>query len=150
MDLQQRIFNISPTLVTILLSLPKINEKIFGLTKPKCAQSNFSRSRKTIARKVGNPRLAKIHFHLIPHWFGTMEYHKKPDPDYVRRRLGHKSLQSTQIYINMEQALFSNSSNEYHLKIAESVEQAMALIEVGFEYVTGEYNDGGKIFRKRK
>jgi integrase len=30
-----------------------------------------------------------------------MEYHKKPDPDYVRRRLGHKSLQSTQIYINM-------------------------------------------------
>jgi hypothetical protein len=50
----------------------------------------------------------------------------------------------------MEQALFSNSSNEYHVKIAQSVEQAMALIEVGFEYVTGEYNDGGKIFRKRK
>jgi hypothetical protein len=24
------------------------------------------------------------------------------------------------------------------------------LIEAGFEYVTGEYNDGGKIFRKRK
>jgi hypothetical protein len=36
------------------------------------------------------------------------------------------------------------------VKIAESVEQAMALIEVGFEYVTGEYNDGGKIFKKRK
>ena len=50
----------------------------------------------------------------------------------------------------MEQALFSSSSNEYHVKIAESVEQAMALIEVGFEYVTGEYNDGGKIFKKRK
>jgi integrase len=145
-----RIFNISPKLVTILQSLPKINEKIFGLTKSKYAQSNFSRSRKTIARKVGNPRLAKIHFHLIRHWFGTMEYHKKPDPDYVRRRLGHKSLQSTQIYINMEQALFSNSTNEYHVKIAESVEQAVALIEVGFEYVTGEYNDGGKIFKKRK
>jgi len=28
--------------------------------------------------------------------------------------------------------------------------QASALAEVGFEYVTGEYNDGGKIFRKRK
>ena len=85
-----RIFNISPKLVAILQSLPKINERIFGLTKPKYAQSNFSRSRKAIARKVGNPRLAKIHFHLIRHWFGTMEYHKKPDPDYVRRRLGHK------------------------------------------------------------
>jgi integrase len=145
-----RIFSISPKLVMILQSLPKINEKIFGLTNPKYAQSSFFNSRKSISKKVGNPRLAKIHFHLIRHWFGTMEYHKKPDPDYVRRRLGHKSLQSTQIYINMEQALFSNSSNEYHVKIAESVEQAMALIEVGFEYVTGEYNDGGKIFKKRK
>jgi integrase len=145
-----RIFNISPKLALILRSLPKTNEKIFGLTKPKHAQSNFSKARQKIARKVGNPRLAKIHFHLIRHWFGTMEYHKKPDPDYVRRRLGHKSLQSTQIYINIEQALFSNSSNEYHVKIAQLVEQAMALIEVGFEYVTGEYNDGGKIFRKRK
>jgi integrase len=145
-----RIFNISPKLALILQSLPKNNEKIFGLTQPKHAQSNFSRARQKIARKVGNPRLAKIHFHLIRHWFGTMEYHKKPDPDYVRRRLGHKSLQSTQIYINMEQALFSNSSNEYHVKIAQSVEQAMAFIEVGFEYVTGEYNDGGKIFKKRK
>jgi integrase len=123
-----RIFNISPKLVLILQSLAKTNEKIFGLTKPKHAQSSFFSSRKAIARKVGNPRLANIHFHLIRHWFGTMEYHKKPDPDYVRRRLGHKSLQSTQIYINMEQALFSNSSNEYHVKIAESVEQAMALI----------------------
>jgi RNase P subunit RPR2 len=25
-----------------------------------------------------------------------------------------------------------------------------ALIEVGFEYIIREYNDGGKIFRKRK
>ena len=145
-----RIFNISPKLVTILQSLPKINEKIFGLTRSEYAQRNFSRSRRKIAKKVGNPRLAKIHFHLIRHWFGTMEYHKKPDPDYVRRRLVHKSLQSTQIYINMEQALFSTSSNEYHVKIAESVEQAMALIEVGFEYITGEYNDGGKNLQETK
>jgi integrase len=76
-----RIFNISPKLALILQSLPKTNEKIFGLTKPKHAQSNFSRARQKIARKVGNPRLARIHFHLIRHWFGTMEYHKKPDPD---------------------------------------------------------------------
>jgi hypothetical protein len=27
-----------------------------------------------------------------------------------------------------------------------NVQEACALIEVGFEYVTGEYNDGGKIF----
>jgi hypothetical protein len=26
----------------------------------------------------------------------------------------------------------------------------MRFIEAGFEYVTGEYDDGGKLFRKRK
>ncbi len=57
---------------------------------------------------------------------------------------------STQVYINMEQALFSESSNEYHAKIALNPEEACKLIEVGFEYITGEYTDGGKIFRKRK
>jgi len=28
--------------------------------------------------------------------------------------------------------------------------KAVKLVEVGFEYVTGDYDDGGKIFRKRK
>jgi integrase len=145
-----RICKVSPKLIMIMQSLPRTHERIFGATKAKDAQSNFCRARKRIAAKVGNPRLAKIHFHLIRHWFGTMEYHKKPDPDHVRRKLGHRSLQSTQIYINTEQALFSGSVNEYHVKVASTVEQAKALIEVGFEYVTGEYDDGGKIFRKRK
>ena len=30
-----------------------------------------------------------------------------------------------------------------------NAEEAVELVELGFEYVTGEYNDGGKIFRKR-
>jgi integrase len=145
-----RICKVSPKLVMILQSLPKINEKIFGLTKAKHAISNFSRERKRIALKVGNPRLAKIHFHLIRHWFGTMQYHKKPDPDHVRRLLGHKSLQSTQIYLNMAQAYFSGDADDYDVKVATTVKEAVALIEVGYDYVTGEYDDGGRIFRKRK
>jgi hypothetical protein len=35
-------------------------------------------------------------------------------------------------------------------KVAVNVKKATELIELGFEYVTGEYDDGGKIFRKRK
>ena len=35
-------------------------------------------------------------------------------------------------------------------KVAINVKEATKLIELGFEYVTGEYGDGGKIFRKRK
>jgi hypothetical protein len=50
----------------------------------------------------------------------------------------------------MEQILFSDNANEYHTKIALNADESCKLIEVGFEYVTGEYGDGGKIFRKRK
>ena len=35
-------------------------------------------------------------------------------------------------------------------KVAMNVKEATKLTELGFEYVTGEYSDGGKIFRKRK
>jgi len=40
--------------------------------------------------------------------------------------------------------------HEFTVRVANNVEEACRLIETGFEYVTGEYADGGKIFRKRK
>ena len=145
-----RIFKISPRLVMMIQAMPKQHEKIFGNTSAKDAACTYSDQRKRLASKIGNPRLAKINFHLIRHWFGTMLYHKTHDSDYVRRMLGHRNAMSTQVYINMEQALFAGSANEYHTKIALNPEEACKLLEVGFDYVTGEYNDGGKIFRKRK
>jgi len=36
------------------------------------------------------------------------------------------------------------------VRVANNVEEACRLIETGFEYVTGEYVDCGKIFRERK
>jgi hypothetical protein len=85
---------------------------------------------------------------LIRHWFGTNEYHKRPDMDHVRRLLGHKTILNTQMYVNMEKAFFAESNEDYTVKVASTVEEATALIEVGFEYVTDM--DGKKLFRKRK
>jgi len=85
---------------------------------------------------------------LIRHWFGTNEYHKRPDMDHVRRLLGHKSILNTQLYVNMEKAFFTESTEDYTVKVAATVEEACKLLEVGFEYVT-EF-DGEKLFRKRK
>jgi hypothetical protein len=34
--------------------------------------------------------------------------------------------------------------------LVANTQEACKLAGVSFEYVTGEYNDGGKIFRKRK
>jgi integrase len=143
-----RACKISSKLVGMLQALPKKNEKIFAGTQPKHAQNCFKRSRQRIAKKLGNPRLAKIHFHLIRHWFGTMEYHKKPDLIHVQKLLGHRNVMATQIYINLEQALFRDANDEYHVKVAETVEEAVKLIAVGYEYVS---TLGDKqIYRKRK
>jgi integrase len=142
-----RIFKLSPKLVMILQALPKKHKTIFGTTSTSNAQSNFAKSRQKIAKRIGNPRLAKIHFHLIRHWKGTMEYHKTQNIILVQRIIGHKSVLNTQIYVNLEQAIFE-VNEDYDVKIAESLDDACKLLEVGFEYVTDM--EGKKLFRKRK
>ncbi|MCJ7559248.1 hypothetical protein MUO79_01355 [Candidatus Bathyarchaeota archaeon] len=68
----------------------------------------------------------------------------------MQRLLGHKNIQNTLIYIDLEAKLFGKSSEGFTVRIAHDVGEAATLIEAGFEYVTGEYKDGGKLFRKRK
>jgi len=78
-----------------------------------------------------------------------MEYHRTKDIMHVQSMLGHKRINNTQIYINLEQAIFSLGDNsEYTTRIAKTVRGARVLLEAGFEYVTDM--DGFKIFRKRK
>jgi integrase/predicted RNA-binding Zn-ribbon protein involved in translation (DUF1610 family) len=143
-----RVFRVSTKLLGMIGRLSRDTEKIFRGMKRTTAESCFRVSRKRIAKKLINPRIAKIHFHLIRHWFGTMLYHKTKDMDHVRRMLGHRNIMNTQIYVNMEQAFFAEGSDDYTVKVASTVEEAKSLIEVGFEYVTDM--DGKKLFRKRK
>jgi integrase len=143
-----RACKVSSKLVGMLQALPKKNEIIFAGIKPKHAQNCFKHSRRKLAIKLDNPRFAKIHFHLIRHWFGTTEYHKKPDLIHVQKLLGHRNVLATQIYVNLEQALFRDANDEYHVKVADTVEEATKLIAVGYEYVS---TMGDKqMYRKRK
>jgi hypothetical protein len=77
-----------------------------------------------------------------------MEYHKTKDILHVQQILGHRSIKSTMIYINLENALFQNPSDEFHVKTARTIEEATKLIEVGFEFVVK--HEDTMIFRKRK
>jgi hypothetical protein len=53
------------------------------------------------------------------------------------------------IYINIERVLFqSGSDDEFHVKVAKTLDEACELLKIGFEYVTDMENV--KIFRKRK
>ena len=70
-----------------------------------------------------------------------------------RARARHRSIESTLIYIHLEEALFQES-DEFTIRVAENLDEAVKLMEVGFEYVTDMENSQGinvvKIFRKRK
>ena len=79
-----------------------------------------------------------------------MEYHRTKDILYVKELLGHKNINNTLIYISLEAALFNPTNDEFTVRVCKNVKEACALVETGFEHVTGEYHDGGKIFRKRK
>ena len=59
-----------------------------------------------------------------------------------------KSLQSTEIYINVEQAIFDERDDEFHVKVARNPEEVKALLTVGFQYVCKK--DNLLFFRKRK
>ena len=54
------------------------------------------------------------------------------------------------IYVELEGTLFTTKNDQFHTVVAKNVDEACKLVETGFEYVTGDYADGGKIFRKRK
>ncbi len=97
-----------------------------------------------------NPRLLKITFRTFRHWKGTMEYHKTRDILHVMRVLGHRSLKNTMVYIDLERAVFKQTNDNFTVRVANNVKEVCKLVEAGFEYVTGEYDDGGKIFRRRK
>ncbi len=144
-----RIFKVSAKLIEMLSKLPRESNRLFGKSSLNSLRGTLRASRKKAARKLANPRLQEIHFHTLRHWKATMEYHKTKDPYHVKQLLGHKSLRNTEIYINLEEAIFSEGEdNEYTTRITKTVKGARALIEVGFEYVTDM--DGYKLFRKRK
>ena len=78
-----------------------------------------------------------------------MEAWRTNSPFLVQELLRHKNYKNTQRYIHLAQVLFKDQ-HEYVASVARNVQEACKLIENGWKYVTGEYDDGGKIFAKPK
>jgi integrase len=94
-----------------------------------------------------DPESLKIRLYDLRPWFATSEYLKKCDIFHVKYLLGHRDIKSTLIYMHVAQALVNNSE-EYISRVARTIDEALKLIDAGFEYVTEM--DGVKLFRKRK
>ncbi len=142
-----RIFKISPRLISMLSMLPRNGVRVFP-TSYHSVKNNFKHSRRRLAERLNNPRLLNISFHTFRHWKATMEYHKTKDLLHVKELLGHKNVDNTMVYIQIERALFNETDAEFTVRIAKTPDEIKELLEAGFEYVCEK--DGFLFFRRRK
>jgi integrase len=143
-----RLLPISNKLIAMLNNLPRRTDKVFTVNKENFRKT-FECLRNRTAIKLDNPRLKKIHLHTFRHFKGTTEYHKTKDIIHVKTVLGHKRIESTMLYINIESALYLATSDEWTCKATTDDNEATQLIEAGFEYVMTTPS-GLMQFRKRK
>jgi integrase len=122
-------------------------QKIFG----KWTSDNYGKSfryyRNQVAKKLGDHSIKSIKLYNLRHYFATMLLRKCNNIVIVKEKLGHNNINHTLIYAQIVDLL---DEDNFTCKIAETVERAKKLIEKGYEYITGEYDDGGKLFKKRK
>ena len=142
-----RILPISDKLIGMIESLPKRKDTIFQPHKD-ALRDYLCTQRKRLAEKLNNPRLQKISFHTLRHWKGTTEYHKTRDILHVKQILGHKKSTSTEIYINLEKALYLQTDENFICKVAHNEQEEIQLIELGFTHVNNR--DGLAFYKKRK
>ncbi len=114
-----RILPISTTLIGMLNQLPRTSERVFQ-TKKHGVQVTFDKLKKRAAKTTNNPRLLAIHPHTFRHWKATIEYHKTKDIIHVKTILGHKDIKTTMIYINLENATFLSTNDEWTCKVAHT------------------------------
>ena len=94
-----RIFKVTNKLIAMLNALPKTSEYVFVKSQVGYRNATFYKSKRTIAKKLQNPRLLRIHFHTMRHWKATMLYHETKDILYVKQFLGHKRIDNTLFYV---------------------------------------------------
>jgi integrase len=106
--------------------------------------NNFRAMRNNLAKKLQDQTIKTIRLYDFRHYFATMTYHKTQNLIYTKQQLGHKRIETTLIYTQ----LLDLNDDEWTCKGATNKNEAMQLIEAGFEYITEI--DGTKLFRKRK
>ena len=119
-----------------------VNEVIFPCSKT--LQKNWNKLRNKLSERLAKPELKQVRLYDLRHFYGTMLYHKTKDIVHVQRKMGHRNIKNTLMYIDL--AVFKEE--EFIVKVANTIKEACQLIEAGFQYVTEM--DGVKLFRKRK
>src|SRR2546428_2426767 len=107
---------------------------------------DFENTRKILAETNNNPRFLQIHLHSFRHFRATMLYAQTRDLLYVMKILGHRSISNT---IRYTQLVDFKDGESFTCKVAKSAEDAVKLVETGFEFVSS-FPDGIQLYKKRK
>jgi integrase len=145
-----RTLKISKTLQAIIktqinkIKNPTPNTKIFR-GSPQTYGTSYRRMRNNLANKLNDYTLRTVRLYDFRHYFATRLYAKTGEILYVKQQMGHKSIDTTLIYI---QLIDKTQEQEYTCKTATTLKEETDLIEHGFEYI--HKKDGISIYRKRK
>jgi integrase len=143
-----RIVPIKAKLLAMLDAYPKINNKVFQQTDHS-ARHTLEYLRQRTAKKLNNPRLKQIHLHTFRHFGATMEYHKTKDIIHVKNLLGHKDIEATMIYINIENALFLTQCDDFITIVTHNEKEEIEANNNGFTLIR-DRQDGTQLYKKRK
>ena len=95
-----RMVKVPAKTIAMINSMPKTGNFVFN-TNAQTIRNLFDKQRGRIARTLQNPRLRQIHLHTMRHWKATMEFHRTKNIKYVQQLLGHKKLETTDMYTQL-------------------------------------------------
>ncbi|NIO36306.1 tyrosine-type recombinase/integrase [Candidatus Bathyarchaeota archaeon] len=151
-----RKLKVSQQLLNMVGGLKKHNFHLFSVsgrkerfnTELEHFTNYYTKFRRRLTSKLQNPRLTQISLYTFRHWKATTEYLRTRDIFHVKQLLGHKRIENTMKYINIANTITTDQA-QYICKVAHNAEEATALVENGFDYVTTT-PEGLMLFRKRK
>ena len=93
--------------------------------------------------------MTRISFHTFRYCKALREYYKTKDILHVKTVLGHKSLLTTQHYVEIYNQIYANNTPEQFItKIAVTKEERNALLNDGWTFIKNDGEDW--YFRKPK
>jgi integrase len=146
-----RFITVTDKLLNMISRLPRkeIQKYVFPKRGRNTRRVSFSKRMKGLARLTNNNRYRKIHFHTFRHVSALRTYHRIKDALIVKTLLGHKSLMTTQRYLEIYAQIYgTNQPDKFVTKIAATKEERITLINDGWTFIKNDGDDW--YFRKPK
>ncbi|MEM3731051.1 MAG: tyrosine-type recombinase/integrase [Candidatus Bathyarchaeia archaeon] len=139
-------YPISDELTTLLLQLPKTEDRIFNYKDADNINDFVEDYRKRLAKETGNPDFLKIHFHTFRHYAISWHYFKTKDIVKTQRFARHCNIQNTLRYVHIVKNWIKE--NEFDVVYAEGKAELTKYLAEGYELVAK--TEWGYCLRKPK